>query len=139
MFRQLHQSRCFVIPSPWDLGSARLLAQLGFPALATTSAGSAWSLGRPDDGVSLEEVLAHFRSIAHGVDVPVNRDFEGGFAIAPDAVASNVAAATGTGIAGLSIEDSPATLPTLSSNSDSRSIGSRPHGGPSTKVGPASS
>lgn len=86
VFRQLHQSGCFVIPNPWDLGSARLLAQLGFPALATTSAGFAWSLGRPDNGVSLEEVLAHFRSIAHGVDVPVNGDFEG-FAIAPDAVA----------------------------------------------------
>ena len=106
VFRQLHESGCFVIPNPWDLGSARLLVQLGFPALATTSAGFAWSLGRPDNHVSLEEALAHFQWIAHGVGVPVNADFEGGFAIAPDSVVANVAAATATGIAGLSIEDS---------------------------------
>ncbi|MGH7615135.1 MAG: isocitrate lyase/PEP mutase family protein [Gemmatimonadales bacterium] len=106
VFRQLHQSGCFVIPNPWDRGSARLLQQLGFPALATTSAGFAWSLGRPDNRVSLEEALAHLRSIAHAVELPVNADFEGGFAIAPDDVGTNVAAATTTGIAGLSIEDS---------------------------------
>ena len=106
VFRQLHQSGCFVIPNPWDIGSARLLAQLGFPALATTSSGFAWSLGRPDNHVSLEEALAHLRSIAHGVEVPVNADFEGGFATAPAAVGANVAAATDTGISGLSIEDS---------------------------------
>ncbi len=106
VFRQLHQSGCFVIPNPWDCGSARLLVQLGFPALATTSSGFAWSLGRPDNHVSVEEALAHFRSIAGSVEVPVNADFEGGFAIAPAEVASNVRAATGTGIAGLSIEDS---------------------------------
>jgi 2-methylisocitrate lyase-like PEP mutase family enzyme len=106
VFRQLHQSGCFVIPNPWDPGSAHVLAQLGFPALATTSAGFAWSQGRPDNRVSLEEVLGHLRSIAHGVEVPVNADFEGGFAIAPAAVAANVALATDTGIAGLSIEDS---------------------------------
>src|SRR5881628_1454646 len=105
-FRQLHQSGCFVIPNPWDLGSARLLTQLGFPALATTSSGFAWSLGRPDNRVSLEETLGHLRSIAHDVQVPVNADFEGGFATAPAEVAANVAAATATGIAGLSIEDS---------------------------------
>lgn len=95
-----------MIPNPWDLGSARLLARLGFPALATTSSGFAWSLGRPDNHVSLDEALAHLRSIAHGVDVPVNADFEGGFAIAPGNVGANVAAATATGVAGLSIEDS---------------------------------
>ena len=106
MFRQLHESGCFVIPNPWDLGSARILVQLGFKALATTSSGFAWSLGRADNRVSLEEVLAHIRSIAQGVDVPVNADFEGGFAIEPDAVAVNVTAATATGVAGLSIEDS---------------------------------
>ena len=106
LFRALHASGCFVIPNPWDVGSARLLAHLGFPALATTSSGFAWSLGRPDNHVTLEEALAHFRSIASGVDVPVNADFEGGFATLPDAVARNVAAATATGIAGLSIEDS---------------------------------
>jgi 2-methylisocitrate lyase-like PEP mutase family enzyme len=105
-FHQLHHSGCFVIPNPWDLGSARLLAQMGFKALATTSSGFAWSLGRPDNGVSLEDVLEHIRSIAHGVDVPVNADFEGGFAIEPEAVAGNVTLATTTGIAGLSIEDS---------------------------------
>ena len=105
-FRRLHESGCFVIPNPWDVGSGRLLARLGFRALATTSSGFAWSLGRPDNGVSLQEALAHFRSLAGAVDVPVNGDFEGGFAIEPEAVADNVAAATATGIAGLSIEDS---------------------------------
>ena len=105
-FRQLHESGCFVMPNPWDLGSACVLAQLGFPALATTSAGFAWSLGQRDNSVSLENVLAHLRSIAHGIEVPVNADFEGGFATDPDAVGANVTAATATGIAGLSIEDS---------------------------------
>ena len=105
VFRRLHESGCFVIPNPWDVGSARLLVQLGFRALATTSAGFAWSIGRPDNGVSLEEVLAHVRSIAHSVEVPVNSDFEGGFATEPAAVHANVTAATTTGIAGLSIED----------------------------------
>lgn len=106
VFRQLHESGCFVIPNPWDRGSARLLAGLGFRALATTSSGFAWSLGRRDNHVSLEEALAHFRGIAEVVDVPVNADFEGGFAVSPEDVARNVTAATGTGIAGLSIEDS---------------------------------
>jgi 2-methylisocitrate lyase-like PEP mutase family enzyme len=105
-FHQLHQSGCFVLPNPWDLGSARLLAGLGFQALATTSAGFAWSLGRRDNGASLDEALAHFRTLAHGVEVPINADFQGGFAIEPDGVAANVSAAAGTGIAGLSIEDS---------------------------------
>jgi len=106
VFRRLHQSGCFVIPNPWDLGSAHLLVRLGFPALATTSSGFAWSMGRPDNHVSLDEALGHFRSIARGVEVPVNADFEGGFAITPEDVGRNVAAATATGIAGLSIEDS---------------------------------
>jgi 2-methylisocitrate lyase-like PEP mutase family enzyme len=106
VFRELHQAGCFVIPNPWDLGSARALVQLGFPALATTSAGFAWSLGRRDYGVSLEEKLAHLRSISDAVEVPVNADFEGGFATVPADVAANVTAATATGIAGLSIEDS---------------------------------
>ena len=105
-FRRLHQSGCFVIPNPWDLGSARLLEQLGFKALATTSSGFAWSRGRSDNHVSLDDVLTHLQSIAGGVDVPVNADFEGGFAILPDDVGANVAAATQTGEAGLSIEDS---------------------------------
>jgi methylisocitrate lyase len=102
----LHESGCFVIPNPWDAGSACVLASLGFPALATTSSGFAWSLGRRDNHVSLEEALAHFRSLARGVDVPVNGDFEGGFAREPAAVAANVTLASATGLAGLSIEDS---------------------------------
>jgi 2-methylisocitrate lyase-like PEP mutase family enzyme len=105
-FRRLHQSGCFVIPNPWDLGSARVLARLGFPALATTSSGFAWSLGRRDNQVSLEEALAHLRAIAGGVEVPVNADFEGGFAVVPEGVHANVKAATTTGVAGISIEDS---------------------------------
>jgi 2-methylisocitrate lyase-like PEP mutase family enzyme len=101
-----HRSGCFVIPNPWDIGSARILAQLGFQALATTSSGFAWSLGRRDNAISLDEALAHYREIVSSVDVPVSADFEGGFATAPEAVAANVRAAVTTGIAGLSIEDS---------------------------------
>lgn len=106
VFRQLHESGCFVIPNPWDRGSARLLAQLGFKALATTSSGFAWSMGLADNHVTLEESLAHLRTIADGVDIPVNADFEGGFAVAPEDVYANVARALTTGVAGLSIEDS---------------------------------
>jgi methylisocitrate lyase len=105
-FQQLHQAGCFVIPNPWDIGSARLLVRLGFKALATTSSGFAWTLGRPDNKVTLEEALAHFRAVAAGVEVPVNADFEGGFAIDPEGVAAHVTAAAATGVAGLSIEDS---------------------------------
>lgn len=105
-FRRLHESGCFVIPNPWDLGSARLLVQLGFPALATTSSGFAWSTGRQDNHVSLAEALAHLRSVAAAARVPVNGDFEGGFAIPPEQVGANVTAAASTGIAGVSIEDS---------------------------------
>ena len=106
VFRRLHQAGCFVMPNPWDLGSARLLAGLGFPALATTSSGYAWSLGRPDNGITLEEALAHLRAMVNAVDLPVNADFEGGFAIEPAQVGANVMLAVATGIAGLSIEDS---------------------------------
>jgi methylisocitrate lyase len=106
VFRDLHRHGCFVIPNPWDIGSARRLAQLGFPALATTSSGFAWSLGRPDNHITLEQALAHFRAVAESVEVPVNGDFEGGFAIAPDQVGVNVRQAVTTGLAGLSIEDS---------------------------------
>jgi len=105
-FRTLHQSGCFVIPNPWDLGSARMLVHLGFKALATTSSGFAWSVGRRDNHVSLDQALVHLRAIAEGVSVPVNADFEGGFAVEPEGVATNVAAAVATGVAGLSIEDS---------------------------------
>jgi methylisocitrate lyase len=105
-FRQLHESGCFVLPNPWDVGSARLLAQLGFEALATTSSGFAWSLGRQDNHVTLEEALRHFRAIVESVGLPINADFEGGFAVAADGVHANVLSATDTGIAGISIEDS---------------------------------
>jgi len=105
-FHQLHESGCFVMPNPWDLGSARALEQLGFKALATTSAGFAWTLGKPDNATTLDEMLEHLRAVAGAVDVPVNADFEGGFAVQPDQVGENVTRATATGIAGLSIEDS---------------------------------
>ena len=104
-FWRLHEAGCFVIPNPWNVGSARALVGLGFKALATTSAGLAWSLGKPDH-VSVEEVLAHLREIAPSVPIPVNADFEDGFASEPSGVAHNVARAAATGIAGLSIEDS---------------------------------
>src|SRR5579872_1593602 len=95
-FRRLHESGCFVIPNPWDVGSARLLAGLGFKALATTSSGIAWSLGRPDNHVSLSDALTEIQAIASSVDVPVNADFEGGFATEPQGVAQNVATAVTT-------------------------------------------
>lgn len=105
-FRALHESGCFVIPNPWDVGSARLLASLGFRALATTSSGFAWTKGRPDGGVTLEEALDHFRAMAAAVDLPINADFEDGFAVDPSALATNVGRAAATGVAGLSVEDS---------------------------------
>ena len=105
-FRVLHASGCFVIPNPWDVGSARVLEQMGFRALATTSVGFAWSIGRRDKDVTLDETLAHLRAMASAVAVPVNADFRDGFAVEPEAVAANVAVAAATGVAGLSIEDS---------------------------------
>jgi 2-methylisocitrate lyase-like PEP mutase family enzyme len=105
-FRALHESGCFVIPNPWDVGSAKALEQFGFRALATTSAGMAWSLGRADNQVTLAAELEHLRAVCGAVSVPVNADFEGGFAVEPEGVAANVTAAIATGIAGLSIEDS---------------------------------
>ena len=95
-----------MIPNPWDRGSARLLESLGFPALATTSSGMAWSLGMTDNHVPLDQALDRIEEIASAVDVPVNADFEGGFAIDPVDVASNVTRCVATGVAGLSIEDS---------------------------------
>jgi methylisocitrate lyase len=105
-FRRLHESDCFVIPNPYDVGSALVLEQLGFSALATTSAGFSWTLGRRDNGVTLDEALAHFAAVAAAVKVPVNADFERGFATEPEEVAANVTRACETGIAGLSVEDS---------------------------------
>src|SRR5215510_8627773 len=106
VFCELHEQGCFVIPNPWDLGSARVLAQLGFKALATTSAGFAWSMGRADNRVSLGATLDHLRAVSQSVDVPVNADFAGGFGVDPREVGDHVTQAASTGIAGLSIEDS---------------------------------
>jgi methylisocitrate lyase len=105
-FRTLHETGTFVIPNPWDAGSLRLLVRLGFPAVATTSSGWAWSKGRRDNGLTVEDALVHFREMAAISSVPVNGDFEGGFAIEPEGVAGNVARAAETGVAGISIEDS---------------------------------
>jgi 2-methylisocitrate lyase-like PEP mutase family enzyme len=104
-FRALHQEGCFIIPNPWDRGSARLLQHMGFAALASTSSGHAWSIGRPDYAVTLDDVLRHLSALCGAVDLPVNADFESGFAAEPEAVADNVRLAIETGIAGLSIED----------------------------------
>lgn len=104
-FRALHQSGCFVIPNPWNAGSARYLQGLGFKALATTSSGYAHSIGYSDGDVTRDMVLAHCREIAAVADVPVNADFEGGYAHDPDGVAENVRLCVETGVAGLSIED----------------------------------
>lgn len=104
-FHRLHASGCFVMPNPWDVGSARALAGMGFKALATTSAGSAWSVGRPDNAVGLDQTLAHLRQIAAAVDLPVNADFQNGYAARPEEMAANVGLAVRTGVAGLSIED----------------------------------
>jgi 2-methylisocitrate lyase-like PEP mutase family enzyme len=105
-FRTLHESGCFVIPNPWNVGSARYLQSLGFKALATTSSGHAHSMGYADGDQSCDEVLAHFAELAAATDVPLNADFENGFADDPDGVARNVTRCIATGVAGLSIEDS---------------------------------
>jgi 2-methylisocitrate lyase-like PEP mutase family enzyme len=105
-FRNMHQSGCFVLPNPWDAGSARALAHLGFKAVASTSAGFAWSIGKADNRVTLEDVVQHLATLCEAVDLPVNADFEGGFAHKAEKVGINVARAVKTGIAGLSIEDS---------------------------------
>lgn len=104
-FRDLHESGCFVIPNPWDIGSARLLQHLGFQALASTSSGHAWTMGRADYAVTRDQVLAHLTAVCAAVDLPVNADFEYGFAAEPAEVAANVQLAVATGVAGLSIED----------------------------------
>jgi methylisocitrate lyase len=105
-FRLLHEKDCFVIPNPWDVGSARFLQHLGFKAVATTSSGHAWTLGRPDNAVALTKMLQHFAELSSAVDVPVSGDFEDGYAAEPEGVAANVTAAVQTGLCGLSIEDS---------------------------------
>jgi 2-methylisocitrate lyase-like PEP mutase family enzyme len=104
-FRVLHEGGCFVLPNPWDVGSARLLQHLGFAALASTSSGHAWTMGRPDYAPPRDDVVAHLTQLCAAVDLPVNADFESGFAAEPEAVAANVALAIQAGVAGLSIED----------------------------------
>jgi len=105
-FRALHASGCFVLPNPWDIGTAVYLEQLGFKALATTSAGFAFSRSKPDGGVPRDEMLAHIREIVQATSLPVNADFQAGYADKPEDVAANVELCVGTGVAGLSIEDS---------------------------------
>jgi 2-methylisocitrate lyase-like PEP mutase family enzyme len=105
VFRQLHESGCFVIPNPWDAGSARYLQSLGFKALATTSSGFAWSHAHADGAMARDEVLAHLRDLVAATDLPVNADFESGFAADAAGVAESVRLAVETGVAGLSIED----------------------------------
>lgn len=107
-FRKLHESGCFVLPNPWDAGSAVYLHHLGFKALATTSSGFAFSRGLPDDirAVPRDEVLEHFREIVGATPLPVNADFQNGHADEPERVAENVALCVATGVAGVSIEDS---------------------------------
>ena len=104
-FRKLHESGCFVIPNPWNVGSARYLQGLGFPALATTSSGHAHSQGYADGAQTLDDVLAHYRELAAATEVPLNADFENAFADDPQRVADNVARCVATGVAGLSVED----------------------------------
>jgi 2-methylisocitrate lyase-like PEP mutase family enzyme len=106
VFRALHEQGCFVIPNPWDVGSARYLQGLGFKALATTSSGLAWSLGHADNTVARDMILAHLRDMVAATDVPINADFESGYATDAEGVAQSVRLAVETGVAGLSIEDS---------------------------------
>jgi 2-methylisocitrate lyase-like PEP mutase family enzyme len=105
-FRALHERGCFVIPNPWDIGTARYLQHLGFPAIATTSSGAAWSLGVPDTAVGRDAMLAHVTAIVMASDLPVNADFESGYAASPREVGENVRMCVATGVAGISIEDS---------------------------------
>src|ERR1700689_1763370 len=106
-FRKLHYGGCFVIPNPWDIGTARYLRHCGFKALATTSSGAAFGIGLPDTdwAVTRDAMLAHIRTIVEATELPVNADFESGYAHEPAAVAENVRLCVETGVAGLSIED----------------------------------
>jgi len=105
-FRKMHESGCFAIPNPYDVGSALALQHLGFKALASTSAGFAWTIGKADNRVTLDDVCSHLTALCAAVDLPVNADFEGGFAHEAERVGANVARGVKTGVAGLSIEDS---------------------------------
>lgn len=105
-FRQLHEAGCFMLPNPWDVGSALYLQSLGFKALATSSAGFAWTQGRADGALTREQVLAHLKELVSATTLPINADFENGFGADADGVAESVRLAVETGVAGLSIEDS---------------------------------
>lgn len=105
-YRRLHESGCFVIPNPWDIGTARYLQGIGFKALATTSAGYAFAVGRADNAVPRDMMLAHIAELAAASDLPINADYENGYAHEPQGVAENVRLCVETGVAGLSIEDS---------------------------------
>ena len=104
-FRMLHEGGCFVIPNPFDVGTAKVLQHLGFKAIASTSAGFAWTIGKADNRVTVDDVCDHLTAICAAVDIPVNADYEDGFAHEPEKVAVNVGSAVKTGVAGLSIED----------------------------------
>ena len=105
-FRKMHESGCFILPNPFDVGTAKALQHLGFKAIASTSAGFAWTIGKADNRVSIDDVCDHLTALCAAVDLPVNADFEGGFADEPEDVADHVTRAAKTGVAGLSIEDS---------------------------------
>src|ERR1700742_1844500 len=105
-FHKLHESGCFAIPNPFDVGSAKALQRLGFKAIASTSAGFAWTIGKADNRVTVDDVCDHLAVLNAAVNIPVNADFEGGFAVEPEGVATNVGRAVKAGVAGLSIEDS---------------------------------
>jgi 2-methylisocitrate lyase-like PEP mutase family enzyme len=104
-FRALHDSGCFVLPNPWDVGSARVMQHLGFLAIATTSSGFAWTMGRPDNSITIDDLLKHLVSLGENTDLPINADFESGFARDPENLAAHVDRVIDTGIAGFSIED----------------------------------
>jgi 2-methylisocitrate lyase-like PEP mutase family enzyme len=104
-FRKLHNSGCFVLPNPWDIGSARMMQHLGFSAIATTSTGFAWSIGHPDYAISMDDVLEHLVALSEHTDIPVNADFESGFAREPEHLIANVDLVINAGVAGFSIED----------------------------------
>lgn len=105
LFRSLHEDGCFVLPNPWDIGSARMFAAMGFKALASTSSGYAWSRGRADNSMTCDDILAHLTELCAATDLPLNADFEAGFSDTAEGVATNVRRCIGTGVAGLSIED----------------------------------
>lgn len=123
----MHESGCFVLPNPWDIGTAIYLERLGLEALATTSAGFAFSRGKPDGGVPRDEMLAHIREIVEATSLPVNADFQAGYADEPESVAANVQLCIQTGVAGLSIEDNTVRSDTPLYEKSSRSSGFAQH------------